>query len=368
MTIPYLDLKLINLTHKEELKNAFENVLNSGWFIMGKQLEQFEKNFAKYNQTEYCVGVANGLDALILSLKILGIGEGDEVIVPSNTYIATWLAVSYVGAKPIPVEPKWETCNIDPDLIEAKISNKTKAIMPVNLYGQVAEMDKIMILANKYNLKVIEDNAQAQGAICNGKMSGSFGHINATSFYPGKNLGALGDGGAITTNDEKLAHAIKVLRNYGSQKKYYNEIKGVNSRLDELQAALLDVKLKYLPKDTEERQRLALIYDKALDGIEGLVLPVNAIGCNSVYHIYQIRTERRDELQKFLAENEIGTVIHYPVPPHLQDAYKELAYKKGDYPIAEKIANQTLSLPLYPGMLAEQQNFVINKIKDFYKK
>jgi len=366
--IPYLDLKLINLTHKEELKNAFENVLNSGWFIMGKQLEQFEKNYAKYNQTEYCVGVANGLDALILSLKILGIGEGDEVIVPSNTYIATWLAVSYVGATPIPVEPKWETCNIDPDLIEAKISNKTKAIIPVNLYGQVAEMDKIMILANSYNLKVIEDNAQAQGAICNGKMSGSFGHINATSFYPGKNLGALGDGGAVTTNDEKLAHAIKVLRNYGSQKKYYNEIKGVNSRLDELQAALLDVKLKYLPKDTDERQRLALIYDKALDGIEGLVLPTNAIGCNSVYHIYQIRTERRDELQKFLAENEIGTVIHYPVPPHLQEAYKELNYKKGDNPIAEKIANQTLSLPLYPGMVAEQQNFVINKIKDFYKK
>lgn len=366
--IPYLDLKLINLTHKEELKNAFENVLNSGWFIMGKQLEQFEQNFAKYNQTEYCVGVANGLDALILSLKILGIGEGDEVIVPSNTYIATWLAVSYVGATPIPVEPKWETCNIDPDLIEAKISNKTKAIMPVNLYGQVAEMDKISSLANNYNLKVIEDNAQAQGAICNGKMSGSFGHINATSFYPGKNLGALGDGGAITTNDEKLAHAIKVLRNYGSQKKYYNQIKGVNSRLDELQAALLDVKLKYLPKDTEERKRLALIYDKALDGIEGLVLPVNAIGCNSVYHIYQIRTERRDELQKFLAENEIGTVIHYPVPPHLQDAYKELAYKKGDFPVAETIANQTLSIPLYPGIKDTEQKFVIENIIRFFQK
>jgi dTDP-4-amino-4,6-dideoxygalactose transaminase len=361
--IPYLDLKYINLTHQEELKNAFNNVLESGWYIMGKNLEQFEQNYAHFNQTKHCVGLANGLDALILSLKALEIGVGDEVIVPSNTYIATWLAVSYVGATPIPVEPKWETSNINTELIEEKINSNTKAILPVNLYGQVAEMDKIMAIANQHKLKVIEDNAQAQGALCNGKLSGSFGHINATSFYPGKNLGALGDAGAITTDSEELANAIKVLRNYGSQKKYYNEVKGVNSRLDELQAALLDVKLKYLQSETQERQRLALIYDEQLKGIENLTLPQNAEGCNSVYHIYQVRTSKRDALQKYLTEQGVGTVIHYPVPPHLQEAYKELNFKQGDFPIAEKIAQETLSIPLYPGMPKEHQEIVIEKIK-----
>lgn len=366
MKVTYLDLKSINLAHQDEFKNAFNNVLDSGWFILGKHLEQFEQNYAHFNQTKHCVGLANGLDALILSLKVLGIGIGDEVIVPSNTYIATWLAVSYVGATPIPVEPKWETCNINPELIEEKITVKTKAIIPVNLYGQVAEMDKIMAIANQHNLKVIEDNAQAQGTLCNGKLSGSFGHINATSFYPGKNLGALGDGGAITTNDDNLAQAIKVLRNYGSQKKYYNEVKGVNSRLDELQAALLDVKLKYLTSETQERQRLALIYDEQLKGIQDLILPQNAEGCNSVYHIYQVRTTKRNELQKYLTEQGVGTVIHYPVPPHLQEAYKELNFKQGDFPIAEKIAQETLSIPLYPGMPNEHQEIVIEKIKAFF--
>jgi dTDP-4-amino-4,6-dideoxygalactose transaminase len=364
--IPYLDLKSINLAHQEELKTAFDSVLQSGWYIMGKHLEEFEQNYALYNQTTYSVGVANGLDALILSLKALNIGEGDEVIVPSNTYIATWLAVSYVGAIPIPVEPNWVTCNINPTLIEAKITSKTKAIIPVNLYGQAAEMDKIMAIANQYKLAVVEDNAQAQGALCNGKLAGSFGHLNATSFYPGKNLGALGDAGAITSNDESLIKQVKVLRNYGSQVKYYNEVKGVNSRLDELQAALLNVKLKYLPADTEERQRLAKIYDEKLEGIEGLTLPQNAENCTSVYHIYQIRTEKRDALQKYLTEQGIGTVIHYPVPPHLQKAYKELNYQKGDFPIAEKIANETLSIPLYQGMTEEQQMQVIEKVKAFF--
>jgi dTDP-4-amino-4,6-dideoxygalactose transaminase len=364
--IPYLDLKSINLAHLEELKTAFDNVLQSGWYIMGKHLEQFEQNYAQYNQTKFSVGVANGLDALILSLKALNIGEGDEVILPSNTYIATWLAVSYVGAIPVPVEPNWATCNINPTLIEAKISSKTKAIMPVNLYGQAAEMDEIMAIANKYNLAVIEDNAQAQGALCNGKLAGSFGHLNATSFYPGKNLGALGDAGAITSDDESLINQIKVLRNYGSQVKYYNEVKGVNSRLDELQAALLNVKLKYLPSDTIERQRLACIYDEQLSGIGGLTLPCNADNCTSVYHIYQIRTPQRDALQKYLTEQGVGTVIHYPVPPHLQNAYIELNYQKGDFPIAEKIANETLSIPLYQGMTEVQQMQVIEKIKNFF--
>jgi len=367
MMIPYLDLKSINLAHQDELKTAFDNVLQSGWYIMGKNLEEFEQNYAHYNQTIYSVGVANGLDALILSLKALNIGEGDEVIVPSNTYIATWLAVSYVGAIPISVEPNWVTCNINPTLIEAKITLKTKAIIPVNLYGQAAEMDKIMAIANQYKLAVVEDNAQAQGALCNGKLAGSFGHLNATSFYPGKNLGALGDAGAITSNDESLIKQIKVLRNYGSQVKYYNEVKGVNSRLDELQAALLNVKLKYLPAETEERRRLAKIYDEHLAGIKGLTLPQNAENCTSVYHIYQIRTEKRDALQKYLTEQGIGTVIHYPVPPHLQKAYKELNYQKGDFPIAEKIANETLSIPLYQGLTEEQQGFVIEKIKTYFE-
>jgi dTDP-4-amino-4,6-dideoxygalactose transaminase len=366
MQVPYLDLKRINLTHEDELKKAFHDVLNSGWYIMGNYLQKFEQNYALYNQTNYAIGVANGLDALILSLKALGIGYGDEVIVPSNTYIATWLAVSYVGAKPIPVEPRWDTCNINPELISAQITSKTKAIIPVNLYGQIAEMETIMKLANKHGLKIIEDNAQAQGAICNDKLAGSFGHINATSFYPGKNLGALGDAGAITTNDEDLVSKIRILRNYGSQKKYYNEVKGVNSRLDELQAALLDVKLKYLQSDTLERQRLATVYDKELCGIADLVLPVNADNCTSVYHIYQIRTEKRDELQAYLTEKAIGTVIHYPVAPHLQEAYAELGYKKGAFPIAEKIAQQTLSIPLYQGMTEEQQVTVIHYLKSFF--
>ena len=364
--IPYLDLKSINLAHQDELRTAFDDVLNSGWYIMGKQLEQFEQNYAKYNQTSYSIGVANGLDALILSLKALNIHEGDEVIVPSNTYIATWLAVSYVGAIPIPVEPHWSTCNINPSLIEGKITPRTKAIIPVNLYGQAAEMDKIMAIANHYKLAVVEDNAQAQGALCNGKLAGSFGHLNATSFYPGKNLGALGDAGAITSNDEALIKQIKVLRNYGSQVKYYNDVKGVNSRLDELQAALLNVKLKYLPTDTIERQRLAAIYDEQLSGIEGLTLPQNAENCTSVYHIYQIRTSQRDAIQKYLTEQGIGTVIHYPVPPHLQNAYSELNHQNGDFPIAERIANETLSIPLYQGMTEGQQMQVIEKIKNFF--
>ncbi len=366
MKVPYLDLKNINLARQEELKQAFETVLQSGWYIMGQQLEQFENNYATYNHTNHAIGVANGLDALILSLKSLGIGEGHEVIVPSNTYIATWLAVSYVGATPIPVEPRWETCNINPDLIEEKITAKTKAILPVHLYGQACVMDQILQIALKYNLAIVEDNAQAQGAFYNGKITGSFGHINATSFYPGKNLGALGDAGAITTNSEDLAQKVKVLRNYGSEKKYYNQIKGVNSRLDELQAAFLDVKLKYLKEDTLERQRLAAIYDSELSDIEDLVLPSNADQCSSVYHIYQIRTYQRDALQKYLLENEIGTVIHYPVPPHLQGAYSELGYKLGDFPIAEKIAQETLSIPLYQGMTEQQQKTVIESIKKFF--
>jgi dTDP-4-amino-4,6-dideoxygalactose transaminase len=366
MKISYLDLKKINHASKHELMQAFETVLDSGWYILGNKLELFEQQYAAYSSTNYCIGVANGLDALILSLKALDIQAGDEVIVPSNTYIASWLAVSYVGAKPIPVEPNWETCNIDPLLIESKITERTKAIMPVNLYGQAAQLDLISEIAKKHNLFVIEDNAQAQGAVCKGKITGSWGHINASSFYPGKNLGALGDAGAVTTDDLDLNNKVRILRNYGSQKKYYNEIKGVNSRLDELQAALLTVKLGVLDGQNNQRIALAEMYNQNLNNVGDLTFQKLAESCTSVYHIYQIRTSKRDELQNYLTENGIGTIIHYPVPPHLQQAYFELGYKKGDFPIAEKIAEQTLSLPLYPGMQNEDVCTVIETIKKFF--
>jgi dTDP-4-amino-4,6-dideoxygalactose transaminase len=367
MNIPYLNLKQINLGQSEELKGAFDDILNSGWYILGKSLEKFEAEYATFNQSTYCAGLANGLDALILSLKALGIKDGDEVIVPSNTYIASWLAVSYVGAVPVPVEPLWSTCNIDSSLIEEKITSRTKAIMPVNLYGQAAELHKITEIAERHNLFVLEDNAQAQGAMCHGRLAGSWGHINATSFYPGKNLGALGDAGAITTNDQALFEQVKVLRNYGSQKKYYNEIKGVNSRLDELQAAFLSVKLKNLEKENLERQRLARLYETALEGIDNLTLPSTAEHCSSVYHIYQVRTEKRDALQSYLADQGIGTIIHYPLPPHMQQAYSEMGYKKGDFPIAEKIAETTLSIPLFPGLKDSEVIYVTEAIKTFLK-
>jgi dTDP-4-amino-4,6-dideoxygalactose transaminase len=366
MNVQYLNLRQINLEYSTELENAMKQVLDSGWFILGKNLEQFEKEYAAYNHTKHCVGLANGLDALILALKAMEIGPGDEVIVPSNTYIASWLAVSYVGAIPVPVEPCWDTCNINPDLIGEKITKNTKAIMPVHLYGQACDMTRIMELAAKHKLYVLEDNAQAQGATCDGKITGSWGHINGTSFYPGKNLGALGDAGAITTDDDSFANKIKVLRNYGSEKKYYNETKGVNSRLDELQAAFLSVKLKYLDKLNGEKQSLAKIYDEMFKNTGDLTLPVNANNCTSVYHIYQIRTERRDELQKFLSENGVGNIIHYPVPSHLQKAYAELGYKKGDFPLAEKIAETTLSIPLYQGLKENEIMYVVDQIKRFF--
>lgn len=365
--IPYLNLKSININHQKELTQAFEQVLQSGWFILGNNVSSFEREYANFSQTNYCVGVANGLDALILSLKALGIGQGDEVIVPSNTYIASWLAVSYVGATPIPVEPRMATYNINPELIEQKITAKTKAIMPVNLYGQAAELEQIVAIAKKHKLFVVEDNAQSQGASYNSKPAGSWGDINATSFYPGKNLGALGDAGAITTNSKDLAERVKIIRNYGSQKKYYNEFKGVNSRLDELQAAFLSVKLNHLELENSERNRLASIYNKGLEGVGDVVLPSLAENASSVYHIYMIRTHKRDDLQKYLAEKEIGTVIHYPIPPHLQEAYQELGYKKGDFPIAEEIAETCLSIPLFPGLVEEEQAYIVKTIKKFFQ-
>ena len=366
--IPFLSLKQVNAVYEAELYEAFKEVMDSGWYIMGNKLKQFEQEYAAFNQTKYAIGVGNGLDALALSLKALNIGEGDEVIVPSNTYIASWLAVSYEHATPIMVEPRLETYNINPDLIEEKITSRTKAIMPVNLYGQAAELDKIEKIAQKYNLLVVEDNAQSQGAMCAGRLAGSYGDINGTSFYPGKNLGALGDAGAITTNDEALANKVISLRNYGSMKKYYNDEKGYNSRLDEMQAAFLSVKLKYLIQDNALRNQVAAWYTEILRGVGDIILPVVAENCTSVYHVYMIRTHQRDALQEHLHKNGIGTVIHYPIPPHLQKAYQDLNYKKGAFPLAEEIAETCISLPMSPILARSEVEQVAECINDFFRK
>ncbi len=366
MEIPFLSFTKTNLQVKSGIVNALERVIDSNWYVLGEEVKSFEKAYAEYSQVDYSIGVANGLDALHIALKVLGIGPGDEVIVPSNTYIATVMAVSFVGAVPVFVEPNIDTYNIDPNLIEAAITTKTRAIMPVHLYGQACEMGKIMEIAAKYRLFVVEDNAQAHGARFEGKLTGSFGHINGTSFYPGKNLGALGDGGGITTNDQELYKKAFTIRNYGSQKKYYNEVIGLNSRLDEMQAAILKVKLPYMHEWTKERQQIAAWYDAKLKSVGDLILPSIHPKATHVYHLYTIRTSRRDELQKYLTLTGIGTLIHYPVPPHLQEAYQSMGYKNGEFPIAETIADTTLSLPLYIGLQEDGVNRVVNMIKSFF--
>ena len=354
MSVPFLDLKAINLSQADELEAAFKRVLHSGWYILGGETASFEKNFAAYCGATHAMGVANGLDAIFLILKGYGIGPGDEVIVPSNTFIATWLAVSHCGATPVPVEPVDATCNIDPARIAAAITPRTKAIIAVHLYGQTADMPPIMALARQHGLKVIEDAAQAHGALCHGGVAGQLGDAAAFSFYPGKNLGALGDGGAVTTNDDALAEQIRTLRNYGSKVKYYNEVPGYNSRLDELQAALLSVKLPKLPADNERRRAIAALYTRELAGIPGLQLPHVPDWAVPVWHLYVVRHARRDALAKTLAEQGIGTVVHYPVPPHLQPAYAGLGFKQGDFPIAEAIHREVLSLPMGPTLSDEQ--------------
>lgn len=341
----------MHLQIREQMQQAFQRVYDSHWYIQGQELAQFEKEYAQLNRTQFAVGVSNGLDALVLALRALNIGPGDEVIVPSNTYIATALAVSHVGATPVFVEPRIETYNINPELISQAITKKTKAIMPVHLYGQACEMDAIMDIAKAHNLFVVEDNAQAHLSSFNGKLTGSFGDINGTSFYPGKNLGALGDAGAITTNKEELANRIKTLRNYGSAVKYYNEEIGYNNRLDEMQAAFLRVKLKYLQEWTNQRKEIAQWYNEALQDRSDLILPYVHENADHVYHLYVVRTSNREKLQQELTEKGVQTMIHYPVPPHLQKAYKHLGYKEGDFPIAEEIARTCLSLPVWPGMV-----------------
>ncbi len=367
MKIPFLSFKAMNADVRPALTASFEKFIDSNWYILGEQVKAFEAEYARFSNTRYCIGVGNGLDAIIIALKALDIGHGDEVIVPSNTYIATWLAVSQVGATPVPVEPRKDTCNIDPDLIETAITPKTKAILPVHLYGQCCEMEAIRDIATKHGLAIVEDNAQAQGATCNGQVTGSFGTINATSFYPGKNLGAYGDAGAITTDNEALASRAAQVRNYGSMVKYYNEEKGMNSRLDEMQAGFLSVKLQYLPSWNQDRNRIAATYHEQLKDCNGITLPVVAKGCTSVYHLYTIRTAKRDQLQKYLHEQGIGTMIHYPVPPHLQKAYVELGYKKGAFPIAEEIAATSLSLPIFPGLAQEEIVYITKAIQTYFK-
>ena len=364
MKIPFVSFKPLESELDTELRAAFERVYSSSWYIEGKEDAAFEKSFAEFCGVNYCVGCGNGLDALVLALKALGIGEGDEVIVPSNTYIATALAVTYVGAKPVFVEPRIETFNIDPDKIESAITDKTKVIMPVHLYGQACDMDAIMDIAGRHNLKVVEDCAQAHGATYKGQRVGSFGDAAGFSFYPGKNLGALGDAGAVVTNNEALAKKIRALGNYGSDYKYHHIYKGNNSRLDELQAAFLSAKLHHMDRINEERRRIANRYLNEIHNSK-IVLPVVEKDMVPVWHIFGIRCAERDELEKYLNDNGIGTNKHYPISMHLQECYKDLGYKEGDFPIAEEISKTELSLPMFYGMTDEQVDYVIHSINEF---
>ena len=364
MKVPFVTFRPMEKELGAELREACERVLNNSWYIGGKEDEAFEKAFAEYVGTEYCVGAGNGLDALVLALKALEIGEGDEVIVPSNTFIATALAVTYAGATPVFVEPKIETFEIDPERIEAAITKKTKAIMPVHLYGQPCDMDPIMEIAGKYGLKVVEDCAQAHGALYKGRKIGTFGDAAGFSFYPGKNLGALGDAGAVVTNQKELADKMRALGNYGSDYKYHHIYKGQNSRLDELQAAFLSVKLPALDRMNEERRRIAGRFLSEIKN-DKVILPFVPDYAVPVWHIFAIRCAERETLEKQLTEKGIATNKHYPIPMHLQGCYQDLGFKEGDFPIAEEISKTELSLPMYYGMTEEEISYVIEAINAF---
>lgn len=357
--IKFYDLKNINCSFEPELSLSIKRVLDSGWYLLGKEVNTFEKEYAQFIGTKHCIGVANGLDALRLILRAYietgEIKEKDEIIVPANTFIASILAITENHLIPILVEPDVTTCNIDPYKIEEKITSRTKGIMIVHLYGQNAMHSEIQRLVNKYQLKLIEDNAQAHGCFYGKKRTGSIGHIAGHSFYPGKNLGALGDGGAVTTNNDELADIVRTIANYGSKKKYQNQYKGINSRLDEIQAAVLNVKLPRLDNDNQCRSQLAQYYIENISN-PNIILPKeanNPKNISHVFHLFVIRHPERDRLQQFLFKNDVETLIHYPIPPHLQKAYVSLGYKKGDFPISEKIADDCLSLPLWPGMAKE---------------
>lgn len=356
--VPFLDFSAMHAELRPRLDAAYARVLDSGHLVLGHELESFEREFAEYCGAAHCVGVANGLDALFITLKAMGIGPGDEVIVPSNTFIATWLAVSYAGATPVPVEPNERTRNLDPLRLEAAVTPRTRAVIPVHLYGLPADMDPIMDIAQRHGLQVLEDAAQAHGARYRGRRIGSLGHAAAFSFYPGKNLGALGDGGAVVTNDAALAEQLRVLRNYGSRTKYHNEVKGFNSRLDELQAAMLREKLKVLDAWNERRRDSAAEYLHALQG-SGLDLPHVPADCEPVWHLFVVRHPQRDTLRERLAADGVGVMIHYPIPPHLQPAYAELGLRRGDLPVAERLHDEVLSLPMHPHLDSAQRARVV---------
>lgn len=359
--IPFLDLKAPYLELKQELDVAIARVVSSGWFIGGPEVDQFEAEYATYCGAAHAVGVANGLDALHLALRAMDVGPGDEVIVPSNTYIATCLAVSQCGATPVPVEPDARTYNIDPSLIEAAITPRTKVILPVHLYGQPADMDPILAIARKHGLRVLEDGAQAHGARYKGKRLGAHGDAVAWSFYPGKNLGAMGDGGAVTTNDAQLADRIQVLRNYGSRVKYVNEVQGYNSRLDPLQAAILLVKLAHLDQWNARRSGIAAHYRHGLADYS-LTLPHVPDWAEPAWHLFVVKNPQRDQLQKKLSEAAIGTLIHYPIPPHLQQAYASVGWGPGSFPLAERMANEVFSLPIGPHLRLDDVTNIIMSV------
>jgi dTDP-4-amino-4,6-dideoxygalactose transaminase len=362
MNVPFLDLKAPYDELREEFDAAYRRVMESGWYILGKEVEAFEAEFATYCEAKHCIGVGNGLDALHLILRAMEVGPGDEVIVPANTYIATWLAVSYSGATPVPVEPDEQTYNINPGLVEAAITKKTKAILPVHLYGQPADMDPINALATRYGLKVIEDAAQAHGARYKGRRAGGLGDAAGFSFYPGKNLGALGDGGAVVTNDDELADRVRALRNYGSKVKYHNEVKGYNSRLDELQAALLRAKLPKLDEWNDRRRAVAKKYLHHLAALPELILPSVPDWAEPVWHLFVVRHPQRDALQKELGKAGIGTLIHYPIPPHRSNAYVA-EFAGARFPLAERMAETVLSLPMGPHLDEPGRSGVINAMR-----
>jgi dTDP-4-amino-4,6-dideoxygalactose transaminase len=362
--VAFLDLRATYLEIKDELDAAYRRVMNSGWYILGEEVTAFEREFAEYCGTKHCVGVANGLEALQLILRSYGIGPDDEVIVPANTYIATWLAVSNAGATVAPVEPDPKTLNLDPRRVESAITRKTKAILPVHLYGQPADMKPINDIARRHGLKVIEDAAQAHGARYRDRRVGSLGDAAGWSFYPTKNLGAYGDAGAVTTDDDELADRVRVLRNYGSKSKYYNEEKGINSRLDELQAALLRVRLKHLDEWNSRRARIAAKYLEELRETE-LMLPGVCEGADPVWHLFVVRSNRRDELQSHLKGRGINTLVHYPVPPHLQKAYPGLALTAESLPITEAIHREVLSLPMGPHLTNSASAQVVDAVRSF---
>ncbi|MDU7710139.1 MAG: DegT/DnrJ/EryC1/StrS family aminotransferase [Clostridium sp.] len=364
MEVLFSTVKNMHEEIREELLQDFNRVLDNNWFIGGEEDTKFEQAFADYQDRKYCIGCGNGLDSIMLSLKALGISEGDEVIIPSNTFIATALAVSYTGATPVFVEPRIETYNINPELIVEKITPKTKAIIAVHLYGQPAEMDTICSIAQKYNLFLIEDCAQAHGAQYKGKKIGNFGDAAAFSFYPGKNLGALGDAGAVVTDDEKLAETIRALGNYGSIEKYNHNYQGNNSRLDEVQAALLTTKLRYLDKWNNERKRIAYRYLTEITNSK-IILPKVLDKAESVWHIFAIRCNDRNRLEKYMEEKNIGTNKHYPIPLHVQKAYQNLEIPEGTYPIAEEISATELSIPMYYGMTEDEIQYVIDALNEF---